>query len=242
MKQGKYSNDNPFHNYEAASFAESYQQVLKLIHLSSNPNILDLASGKGDEAQALRGMFGGTVYELDINDEPGKLSNNQRLKVLANLEQLPFAGESFDFLHIKDSIVHIPNLDKFFSESVRILKPGGQLLVVVEILGDDEQKNDPYFIVYKNNNNVTQPEVVRFGSNDDYNEAVSKYLEAKQNAEEILEISPPYFHRHSREIVGEASTAGLSFSFLFNSPDTWTPEANEKNWGHYQRKIFLFKK
>ncbi len=53
--------------------------------------------------------------------------------IAADLEQLPFKDNSFDFVMIFDVIEHLSDQPKGFSEVARILKPGGRFLLHIPI-------------------------------------------------------------------------------------------------------------
>jgi len=59
--------------------------------------------------------------------EKGWLSGEN---ISADAGKLPFKSESFDFLTIAFGIRNIPDVDVFLSESLRVLKPGGKLLIL----------------------------------------------------------------------------------------------------------------
>jgi len=53
--------------------------------------------------------------------------------VHAPAERIPFANDHFDVVSSINSLDHVDNVDAVISEIVRVLKPGGTLLLVVEI-------------------------------------------------------------------------------------------------------------
>jgi demethylmenaquinone methyltransferase/2-methoxy-6-polyprenyl-1,4-benzoquinol methylase len=107
-----------------------------LVRMTAGPGskrILDLCCGTGDlTRQLVKG--GGELFSLDFSFnmlkkgvEKGWLSGEN---VSADAGKLPFKKESFDFLTIAFGIRNIPDVDVFLSESLRVLKPGGKLLVL----------------------------------------------------------------------------------------------------------------
>ncbi|PKL18317.1 MAG: bifunctional demethylmenaquinone methyltransferase/2-methoxy-6-polyprenyl-1,4-benzoquinol methylase UbiE [Spirochaetae bacterium HGW-Spirochaetae-5] len=95
--------------------------------------ILDLCCGTGDlTRQLVKG--GGELFSLDFSFNmlkkgvaKGWLSGEN---VSADAGKLPFKGESFDYLTIAFGIRNIPDVDVFLGESLRVLKPGGKLLIL----------------------------------------------------------------------------------------------------------------
>ncbi len=59
--------------------------------------------------------------------EKGWLSGEN---ISADAGKLPFKNDTFDFLTIAFGIRNIPDVDVFLSDSLRVLKPGGKLLIL----------------------------------------------------------------------------------------------------------------
>ncbi len=107
-----------------------------LVRMTAGPGskrILDLCCGTGDlTRQLVKG--GGELFSLDFSFNmlkkgvaKGWLSGEN---VSADAGKLPFKGESFDYLTIAFGIRNIPDVDVFLGESLRVLKPGGKLLIL----------------------------------------------------------------------------------------------------------------
>ncbi len=56
----------------------------------------------------------------------------------ADAEALPFADASFDLVTCRIAPHHFPNIDRFLQEAARVLRPGGILAVVDNIVPDGE--------------------------------------------------------------------------------------------------------
>lgn len=61
---------------------------------------------------------------LELEELPGKA-------VVANAEQLPFADASFDLVYSWGVLHHTPNIDQAIAEARRVLKPDGQVRVML---------------------------------------------------------------------------------------------------------------
>jgi len=104
--------------------------------------VLDLAGGTGDltALMAPRVAPGGKVVLSDINEamlSRGRermldrgLASHQVEYCLADAERLPFASERFDVVTIAFGLRNVTDKEKALGEMFRVLKPGGQLLVL----------------------------------------------------------------------------------------------------------------
>jgi ubiquinone/menaquinone biosynthesis C-methylase UbiE len=75
----------------------------------------------------MRNKLKAKVFELDISPD-AYLANpkTDRNFVLGDYTKLPYNDLSFDFIHLKDAIEHMPNKQGLFLETFRVLKPGKQ--------------------------------------------------------------------------------------------------------------------
>jgi demethylmenaquinone methyltransferase/2-methoxy-6-polyprenyl-1,4-benzoquinol methylase len=101
--------------------------------------VLDVASGSGDLARALvrRVAPGGEVWLTDVN---GRMLQRGRDRLLdsgalapavqCDAEQLPFAAGYFDCVTVGFGLRNMTRKDAALEEMVRVLKPGGRLLVL----------------------------------------------------------------------------------------------------------------
>jgi demethylmenaquinone methyltransferase/2-methoxy-6-polyprenyl-1,4-benzoquinol methylase len=104
--------------------------------------VLDLAGGTGDltALMAPRVAPGGKVVLSDINEamlSRGRermldrgLAGDQVEYCLADAERLPFEGERFDVVTIAFGLRNVTHKESALGEMFRVLKPGGQLLVL----------------------------------------------------------------------------------------------------------------
>lgn len=106
--------------------------------LQPGMKILDLASGTGDLAIAMAKVVGaGNVISSDINHEM-LMVGKQRLQehnvpcpvVEADAESLPFADNSFDLVTVSFGLRNMTHKDNALKEMLRVLKPGGRVLVL----------------------------------------------------------------------------------------------------------------
>jgi SAM-dependent methyltransferase len=110
---------------------------------------LDLGAGMGGFLDGL-GRLCERVVHTDISLE--SLSNCRRRGhtrgALASGYALPFQDESFELVCMFDAIEHIPDDAAVMREALRVLKPGGRVLISVPA----------YPLLYANNDRVAQHE------------------------------------------------------------------------------------
>ena len=102
-------------------------------------DVLDIGSGTGGvDIVLVRDHGAGTVIGIDVEkrlvdlatDRSQKLRLNGRIKYqVVDPGPLPFQDESFDVVFSKDAIIHIRKKEDIYSEALRVLRPGGRLLV-----------------------------------------------------------------------------------------------------------------
>lgn len=87
-------------------------------------DVLDVGSADGPSVGWMRGE-----HQLSVDLDPRGLAPGRG--VLASLEALPFADESFDVVGAFDVVEHCPDEARALAEVVRVLRPGGRLLCSV---------------------------------------------------------------------------------------------------------------
>ncbi len=109
--------------------------------LRPGQDVLDLAGGTGDLAATMapRVAPGGRVVLADINESMVRTGRarlddqgltGQVAYALANAEQLPFPDASFDVVTIAFGLRNVTRKDLALAEMKRVLRPGGQVLVL----------------------------------------------------------------------------------------------------------------
>jgi phosphoethanolamine N-methyltransferase len=114
----------------------------------SGCRVLDIGSGTGGvDVSLVRDHGAGSVVGIDVHKDLIDLASSRARKL--NLENqikyqlvtpglLPFADESFDVAFSKDAIVHVRDKEALYTEILRILCPGGRLLVSDWLRGDGD--------------------------------------------------------------------------------------------------------
>ncbi len=115
--------------------------TIDLSGVRAGQKVLDLAGGTGDLAARFSKLVGssGLVILADINDSMlkvgrEKLDNKGIIGnveyVQANAECLPFSDNYFDCITIAFGLRNVTNKEAALASMLRILKPGGRLLVL----------------------------------------------------------------------------------------------------------------
>lgn len=124
----------------------SLARLVELLDPQSTWTVLDVATAAGHTAFALAPHVA-SVTATDITPEMIPVAQNVAAEKgitnvsyrTADAEALPFDDASFDLVTCRIAPHHFPNVDAFVRESYRVLKPGGLLAVVDNVVpgGDD---------------------------------------------------------------------------------------------------------
>lgn len=125
-------------NYDKANDLLSFgsariwrKQVAKLVNPQSGQTILDLAAGTGASSVAFL-KPGVRVVAADFSNgmlEEGRRRHPEIEFVFADATALPFQEAEFDTVTISFGLRNVENTDLALSEMLRVLKPGGKLVV-----------------------------------------------------------------------------------------------------------------
>ncbi|RUO63900.1 demethylmenaquinone methyltransferase / 2-methoxy-6-polyprenyl-1,4-benzoquinol methylase [Pseudidiomarina planktonica] len=117
--------------------------------------VLDIAGGTGDLTEQFSRRVGpqGEVVLADINNSMLSVGRD-RLRnrgivgnvsyVQANAEELPFADDTFDIITIAFGLRNVTDKSKALASMLRVLKPGGRLLVLEFSKPTHEMLNQAY--------------------------------------------------------------------------------------------------
>ncbi len=122
--------------------------ALAMVTIGRNDRILDIGCGGGANiARLLQRTQQGTLTGIDFSPVSVRKSTKMnakairagRCKVLVgNVANLPFAEGSFDVVTSVETIYFWPYIEHCFNEVKKVLKPGGQFVIVNESDGSGE--------------------------------------------------------------------------------------------------------
>ncbi len=136
---GKYDIMNDLMSFGVHRLWKRY--TIEMSGVRKGNKVLDIAGGTGDLTYAFSKRVGseGKVVLADINESMLKVGRDRladrgvagNLEVVqANAEHLPFDTNEFDVVTIAFGLRNVTHKDQALKEMLRVLKPGGRLLVL----------------------------------------------------------------------------------------------------------------
>jgi demethylmenaquinone methyltransferase/2-methoxy-6-polyprenyl-1,4-benzoquinol methylase len=133
--------DDTAKNYEAIAkwgwfgSGDWYRRdALRRNGVTANMRVLDVATGTGQVARALMSILDDPKQIECVEPSAGMIKEAKtRVPVKfhqSTAEKLPVSSDSFDFLSMGFALRHVDSLDDSFCEFIRVLKPGGKLLIM----------------------------------------------------------------------------------------------------------------
>jgi len=115
--------------------------TIELSGVRTGQRVLDIAGGTGDLAAKFSRLVGpeGEVVLADINDSMLKVGRDRLADrgiagniqfIQANAQSLPFPDDHFDCITIAFGLRNVTDKDEALRSMYRVLKPGGQLMVL----------------------------------------------------------------------------------------------------------------
>ncbi len=108
--------------------------------------MLDIGCGGGATLKRLlKRSTGGKVFGIDISEESVAKARNLNKQLLGSrvfveqgsADSLPWAPQTFDVVTAVETVYFWPDLQKCFQEVKRVLKPGGQFAIMLEVIEGD---------------------------------------------------------------------------------------------------------
>jgi demethylmenaquinone methyltransferase/2-methoxy-6-polyprenyl-1,4-benzoquinol methylase len=129
--------------------------TIELSGVRKGHSVLDIAGGTGDLAAKFSKLVGpeGRVVLADINDSMLKVGRDKLTDkgivgnieyTQANAEALPFPDNTFDCITIAFGLRNVTNKENALRSMLRVLKPGGRVLVLEFSKPDNELLSKAY--------------------------------------------------------------------------------------------------
>ena len=110
------------------------RDALRRAGLRPGMRVLDVASGTGPTARAIRDIVGDEALITCLEPSAGMLAESKKTlgceHIQATAEAMPVADASYDFLTMGFALRHVDDLEGAFIEYRRVLKPGGKVLIL----------------------------------------------------------------------------------------------------------------
>ncbi len=110
------------------------RDALRRAGLKTGARVLDVASGTGPTARAIRDILGNEKLITCVEPSAGMLAESRKQlcceHIQATAEAIPVPDASFDFLTMGFALRHVDDLDRAFAEYRRVLKSGGKALIL----------------------------------------------------------------------------------------------------------------
>ena len=118
--------------------------VVELMQLQPTDKVLDLSCGAGWATRLLaKSVPRGTIIGVDLSDqmiaharESSKQFKNIGYRV-GSAEQIPAEDNSFDKVLSVEAFYYYPDQDRALNELRRVLKPGGNLFILINLYKDN---------------------------------------------------------------------------------------------------------
>jgi ubiquinone/menaquinone biosynthesis C-methylase UbiE len=118
---------------------DEYRRFFRLLGLSADDHVLDTGCGSGGPALFVVREIGCRVTGIDV-DQAGirageglarqfDMTDKLMFRHADVAQPLPFAEAAFDAIVSMDALCHFPQRSRIFGEWLRVLRPGGRLLV-----------------------------------------------------------------------------------------------------------------
>lgn len=147
--------DNPFIEHDLWMQLESSTRYLVEKHVSNGSDVLDVGVGMG---RVLGPMGSLQRFGIDISHSYLQIAKEHGFEVaFSKIEDMPYRNDAFDAVIACDVLEHVMDLYGCSRQMLRVLKPGGILIVRVPYLDDLEvylRPDLPYEFIHLRNFDV----------------------------------------------------------------------------------------
>jgi SAM-dependent methyltransferase len=134
---------------------EVHDLVLEALREISPVRVLEVGPGKGELAERILRELGAYVVAVDQSERMVELTRSRGVNArLGDVQELPFASESFDACVAAWMLYHVPDLHRGLTELARVLRPGGRLVAVTNsvwnlselwtLVGEPSRRSHPF--------------------------------------------------------------------------------------------------
>ncbi|MES2376115.1 MAG: class I SAM-dependent methyltransferase [Bacteroidota bacterium] len=101
---------------------------------AKNKDVLEIACGSGTGlgyiGEVATSVVGGDIDESLVNIATANYSGDNKIHIQQlDAQHLPFADNSFDLVILFEALYYIPDVAQFISESRRVLRPNGKIII-----------------------------------------------------------------------------------------------------------------
>lgn len=123
--------DKTAHHYAPTISAQDGRAQAILGQLSGARRVLDAGCGKGRYAALIKQTAPqAEIHAVDVSDEMLKHVAPGIYTQRASIQDLPYPDASFDLVYCVETLEHAPNPHAALKEMVRVLAPGGRLVII----------------------------------------------------------------------------------------------------------------
>lgn len=152
-------------------------KVAELAEIKPNDQVCDVGCGYGATARMLAREFKANVLGLTVSDSQLRYALSVTDAVTDSVKyqkrdwlENDLDSESFDSVISIESSEHMPNLERFFQEAFRVLKPGGSFVICAWLTKDLPSVRDVKYLLEPI---CSEGRLVGMGTVDDYCELFS---------------------------------------------------------------------
>lgn len=122
--------------YISTGGAHTTKEIVKRLNLQPGDRVLDVGCGIGGGDFYMAQEYGVHVHCIDLSVNMFMIAIQRAMKMkcstsfeVADITKREFPAECFDVVYSRDTLLHIHSKPDLFIKMLRILKPGGRLLI-----------------------------------------------------------------------------------------------------------------